>query len=108
MTSKGFAQLYRDVADRIAESDTTLDREDIKIAGMLRKRASEHDPPKPRGGTVVWWRYKPKHASSPCGPWELGITAHAGDGIYAADGKLYPWDRIEWDEARVWGDPSNA
>ena len=100
MTSKGFASLYRDVADRIAERETTVDREDIKIAGMLRKRASELDPLKPEEGSIVWWRYRPRYESIYYGPWKLGITCRANVGIYAADG-LYHWDEIEWSPTHV-------
>jgi len=106
MTNKELAQIYRNTAAHL--DCTKLAASDIEIIRILRNRADELDPPKPQGGTVVWWRYNPKHASSPYGPWELGITAHTGDGIYAADGSIYPWDKIEWDEAHIWGDPSNA
>ena len=60
MTNQELARYYRGIADK-------LEFDDIRIATMLRDRADELDPSRPSGGTVVWWRYNPRYASTHMG-----------------------------------------
>jgi hypothetical protein len=91
LTDAKRAQLYRELVDELKPY------EDAAVWGPLRERADELDPPHPKPGTVVWWRF----ATYPA---ELGFVSRGAGGeavIVDADGRDHDINRVSWSYAPI-------
>ena len=87
----------REIADRIRATLTVHSDLD------LWRLADELDPPRPKPGTVVWWRWTNRKCER---GWSIGQVADNGRGVCI---DIYSfkvsaeWRYIEWKPARIAG-----
>ena len=90
MTEKGIVNQLRTLAQNPAIDAT--DR--IELDHI----ADKYDLPRPKPGTVVWWRY-----IRFCADFAIGVVAAHGDGVIDSEPEFHEWRHIEYKPARIAG-----